>query len=85
MTQYLIEIKNDEGWLIRSYPISEEYPITPCAGGRSQTILTNTTSYEAIVETYRKYKRRAIFYHNPEAETINCLAPPEAVAAWNIN
>lgn len=78
MTQYVIQIQDEEngigvGWLAKSFEVTEEHPIPGTVPDhRVQVILTNTTSFNEIVETYRAYGYPAVtFSYNDVAETIS--------------
>ena len=66
MAQYVIQIETESGWLAKSFQVTEEYPIpTNIPEGRVQVILTNTDSFNGIVEAYNQYAKAAIFADNP--------------------
>ena len=78
MTQYVIQIQTAPnglgvGWLAKSFEVTGEIPIpTDVPSNRVQVILTNTTSFDGIVEVYDEYTTAAIFSYDDGAEIINC-------------
>ena len=70
MAQYVIQIQiepNGEGvgWLAKSFEVSESKPIPAIVpSNRIQIVMTNTTSYNAIVEVYKEHTIKAIFSQN---------------------
>lgn len=78
MTQYVIQIENNaqrDGWLAKCFKVDDENPVpTSWPTDRIQVVLTNTLSYNSIVDTYETYgwDRVHFSYDEPRAE-IDCI------------
>ena len=66
MAQYVIQIRDLDGWLAKSFEVSAEYPIPGnVPTGRTQVVMTNTISFNGIVAVYAQYTIAAIYVDNP--------------------
>ncbi len=82
MSQYVIQIRDSDGWLAKSFPVSAESPIpTTIPTGRTQVVMTNTTSYNGIVLVYNQYTTQAVFVKN--GTNINVSGP--VTDSWPID
>lgn len=84
MTQYVVQIRNSDGWLKKIFIVTEKHPIPPDPpAGITQIIMTNTTSYMEIVIAYDQYTTQLVFSYDEGAGTISCTGP--LVETWPIN
>ena len=93
MSEYVIQIQEKEapppevgvGWLAKSFQVNETCPIPETwPTDRTQIILTNSSSYDAIVRAYNEYGWPAVlFSYDSEAETISCTG--KETNTWPIN
>ena len=83
MAQYVIEIRESDGWLAYSFEVTEEAPIPDDpAPGCVLVVMTNGDGFDAIQAIYDKYTADAVFDYDEAEEKIYCLAPPEAIGEW---
>lgn len=86
MTDYLIQIRDSDGLLIKSYEINAQHPARPTPPpppDRTQVIMTNANSFNAIVAAYNQYTSGLVFSYDDQAETISCTG--EISDTWPIN
>ncbi len=89
MAQYVLQIQTEGngvniGWLTKSFEVTEKYPIPAIVPDkRQQVILTNSTSFNAIVGVYSQYRNTAIFSYDAPGAEINCTGP--VTDTWPIN
>ncbi|NIV16802.1 MAG: hypothetical protein GWN62_37805 [Aliifodinibius sp.] len=84
MAQYVLEIRDSDGWLARSFEVTDEHPVpeTPDEGC-TQVVMTNSVNYNEIFSIYNQYTTTVAFsYDEPEAK-INCSGA--YTGSWDIN
>jgi len=84
MAQYVLEIRESDGWLNASFKVTEEIPIpeNPYAGC-TQVVMTNTVNYNEIFNLYNRYTTSLAFSYDSEAGTVSCVGAEEHT--WDIN
>jgi hypothetical protein len=85
MSEYVVQIRND-GWLALSFEVGPGKPIPSpedIPPDCEQVILTNTTSYNAIVAVYNQYTTAAVFSYDEPGAKIDCSGP--VTDSWPIN
>jgi hypothetical protein len=84
MTQYVLEIRDSDGWLEYCFEVTEDAPIPdPPAPGCTLVVMTNTTNYDEIVAAYDAYTTQLAFSYDEGAGTVSCSGP--VVETWDIN
>ena len=89
MAEYVVQIQisdNGEGigWLAKSFEVTEETPIpSTVPSNRVHVILTNTDSFNSIVDVYNEYTTDAIFSYDEPGAKIDCTGP--VTDSWPIN
>ncbi len=74
--QYVLQIQVSEnavsiGWLALCFEVSESAPIpTIVPPSYIQVVMTNTVSFNAIVEVYKEHTNKAVFSRN--GDNIEC-------------
>jgi hypothetical protein len=82
--QYVLEIRDTDGWLQRSFIVTEESPIpAEPDDGCTQVVMTNTINYNAIGTLYYQYGEQLSFTYNDINETISCIGPESDT--WDID
>lgn len=89
MTQYVIQIQTEAnevgvGWLAKSFEVTPEDPIPETVPiNRTQIILINTASFNAIVAVYDQYAYEVFFSYDEPAAKIDCSGA--VTDSWPIN
>ena len=84
MTQYVIQIQDSNGWLAKCFTVTEESPIpSTVPTGRTQDVMTNTTSYDEIVADYNQYTTALVFSYDQPADQISVTGP--VTNTWDAN
>jgi hypothetical protein len=71
MSQYVLQIREGDGWLAKSFEVTEKSPVPSTVPvGRVQIIMTNTQSFDEIVSAYAQHATNLVFsYIDPD---ISC-------------
>lgn len=89
MPQYVIQIQTQAnevgvGWLAKSFEVTPEYPIPGTVpANRTQVILTNTASFNAIAAVYAQYAYEVFFSYDEPGAKIDCSGA--VTDSWPIN
>ncbi len=76
MPQYVIQIQDSDGWLAKCFEVTQESPIpSEVPAGRTQVVMTNTVSFDEIVEDYGEYTTTLVFSYDQPAGQISCTGP----------
>ena len=71
MTQYVVQIVESSGFLLKCYEVTPESPIrTEIAPGAIQVVLTDTAKYDAIVSVFEEYGSDVVFSYDAQTEEI---------------
>lgn len=72
MNQYVLQIRENDGWLAKNFEVTEDTPIPgKVPSDRIQIIMTNTTNFYEISAAYDEYNKNLIFsYSDPD---ISCV------------
>lgn len=74
MTQYVLQVKNDNQQLIKSYEVNENCPIRPIEEvhslGRKQIVIENTDLFNEVIGIYQQYCLKAKFTLNESTNEI---------------
>ena len=84
MTQYVLQIRDEDGWLAKDFEVSESCPIPdPAPAGRTQVVMTNTANFKEIDAAYYQYGKQLEFSYDEGAATVSCAGP--VTKTWDIN
>lgn len=83
-TEYVIQIRDSDGWLAVAFEVTngnfvpQESPL-----GFTQVIITNTASYNNIINAYKEHTTNLSFSYDEQAETVSCSGSLNDT--WNID
>lgn len=86
MTDYLIQIRNSDGFLMKSYKIDAKHPARPTPPPPpdiTQVIMTNENSFYEIEADFNQYTSGLSFSYDEQAGTISCTGAK--TETWPIN
>lgn len=83
MLKYVLQIRDSDGFLIKSFTVNGGgiSPVIP--PGRTQIVMTNKVSYDEIVSVYDEYTSGISYSYDEPAATVSCTGA--YIHTWDID